>query len=379
MDIPTKPKYVRPKCPHGKSKSMCFICGGSGLCVHKRQKSACVDCGGNGICIHKRKKYSCIECGGSGICVHKKRKDRCIECGGSSLCEHKREKSTCKDCKGGSICEHNTIRSTCVPCEGSQICPHTKNIKECRECGGSSFCEHDRRKKYCKECGGSQICKHNRIKCRCVDCDGGSICEHGKRKRRCKTCGGEELCKSTWCETTARNIYNGYCLYCCINLFPDLEIVRNYKTKERDVVDRIKQAFPDVTWVADKPILDGCSKRKPDLLLDLGSHILMIEIDENQHKYYDSSCETARLNELSIDVNHRSIVMLRFNPDSYGDGNNKIKSCWKINSYGVMSIVNMEQWLERIECLKKQIRYCMDNSSDEPLKIIEMYYDQSEN
>ena len=63
-----------------------------------------------------------------------------------------------------------------------------------------------------------------------------------------------------------------------MNLFPDKPVIRNYKTKEKDVVDRIKEIFPDFTWVHDKKIQDGCSKRRPDLLLDLGSHIIIIEI-----------------------------------------------------------------------------------------------------
>jgi len=31
------------------------------------------------------------------------------------------------------------------------------------------------------------------------------------------------------------------------------------KTKEKDVVDRIKEKYPDLTWIEDKKIKDGCS------------------------------------------------------------------------------------------------------------------------
>ena len=70
-----------------------------------------------------------------------------------------------------------------------------------------------------------------------------------------------------------------------MNLFPDKPVIRNYKTKEKEVVDRIKEIFPEFTWVHDKRVEDGCSKRRPDLLLDLGSHIIIIEIDENKYSY----------------------------------------------------------------------------------------------
>ena len=67
----------------------------------------------------------------------------------------------------------------------------------------------------------------------------------------------------------------------------------------------------------DKKIQDGCSTRRPDLFLDLGYQIIIIEIDENQHIDYDCSCENKRIMELSQDVGHRPIVFIRFNPDDY--------------------------------------------------------------
>ena len=97
--------------------------------------------------------------------------------------------------------------------------------------------------------------------------------------------------------------------------------MRNYKTKENDVVNNIMKVFPDFTWVNDRKIKDGCSKRRPDLLLNMGSHIIIIEIDEYKHKYYDCSCENKKLMEMSQDVGHRPIVLIRFNPDDYIDNN----------------------------------------------------------
>ena len=79
----------------------------------------------------------------------------------------------------------------------------------------------------------------------------------------------------------------------------------------------IKETYPDFDWVADKRVADGCSKRRPDLLLDLGSHIIIIEVDENKHIEYECSCENKRLMELSRDLNHRPIVFIIFNPDAY--------------------------------------------------------------
>jgi len=37
-------KKESKKCPHGKQKSVCSDCGGSGLCQHGRRKSKCTKC-----------------------------------------------------------------------------------------------------------------------------------------------------------------------------------------------------------------------------------------------------------------------------------------------------------------------------------------------
>ena len=121
-------------CPHGRQKSKCKECGGSGICEHERRKSTCKECGGSGICKHERRKSQCKECGGSSFCKHERQKSRCKECGGSGICEHERQKSQCKECGGSSICEHERLKS------------------QCKECGGSSFCKHERQKSKCKEC-----------------------------------------------------------------------------------------------------------------------------------------------------------------------------------------------------------------------------------
>ena len=365
------------KCEHDRVKSRCKECGGGSICEHGREKYICKDCGGSGICEHGRQKSTCKECGGASICEHSRQKSQCKECGGTSICEHDRVKSRCKECGGGSICQHGTYKSRCKDCGGSQICEHDRVKSRCKECGGASICEHGRYKSTCKDCGGSQVCKHGRYKSTCKDCGGSQVCEHGKQKSYCKKCGGTSLCKSDHCETRAIKKYNGYCLPCCIQVCPEIQVSRNYKTKERDVVDRITQTFTGFTWVADKKIQDGCSLRRPDLLLDMGSHIVIVEIDENKHTDYDCSCEHKRLMQISQDLQHRPIAFIRFNPDSYTTPDGVlIKSCWRLNKQGVMLIVKNKQkeWEERIETLKQQIQYWIDNPTEKTIEIVQLFY-----
>jgi hypothetical protein len=70
---------------------------------------------------------------------------------------------------------------------------------------------------------------------------------------------------------------------------------------------------------------------------------------------------------------HKGVI--RFNPDAYVDENGiKISSCWKLNKLGVMSVAKVKEWEKRIEILKDQINYWVDNPTDKTLEVIELFY-----
>jgi hypothetical protein len=189
----------------------------------------------------------------------------------------------------------------------------------------------------------------------------------------------DKTCKSDWCSTQVRKKYDGYCVFCYMNLFPDKPISRNYKTKEHSVVEYVKTQFLNFTWIADKIVNGGCSKKRPDLLLDLGYQIVIIEIDENQHIDYDCSCENKRLMELSQDLEHRPIVFIRFNPDEYEKDGETISSCWGNNNKGICVVKKskISEWIERLDVLKQQIEYWVNpkNTTNKTIEIIELFYD----
>lgn len=63
-------------------------------------------------------------------------------------------------------------------------------------------------------------------------------------------------------------------------------------------------------------MLQGCSKRRPDIFFDFPTHCVIVEIDEFQHRGYEDSCECARLCEIVSAVGGRPVTVIRFNPDS---------------------------------------------------------------
>ena len=291
-------------------------------------------------------------------CQHNKRKERCTICGGAEICKHKKRREQCKECSGSSMCEHNRQRWQCKECGGSQICEHNRQRWQCIQCGGSQICEHNRQRSICKECGGSSICEHKRIRSTCIQCEGSEICR---------------ICKSK----IGNPKYDKLCVTCAIQ--EGYTVKRNYKTKELSMVEFITQ-HTDVDWVNDKAYDLGCSNKRPDMVCDLGSHILIIECDENKHKHGDYSCENKRIMELSQDFSenniHRPIVVIRFNPDSYVDSNNqKIESCWKAGKDGILRIKNKENWDLRLKELLDITHHYIANQPIKDVMFEYLFYD----
>jgi hypothetical protein len=174
-----------------------------------------------------------------------------------------------------------------------------------------------------------------------------------------------KFCKTHLCLTIISDKYEGYCFRCYCFLFSDKPIVRNYKTKENEVINFIKSSYPNQSWIINRQFEGGCSLKLPDIRCDFGFHILIVEVDENQHKDRGLSCETKRLAQLSEDVNHRPIVCIRFNPDNYIDENGKtIKSCWSLSKETKKLRIDTKQikkWNARLEKLKETIDYFHKN------------------
>lgn len=380
------------KCEHGKSKTTCVECGGASLCLHGKQRTYCKLCGGNSICSHGIARSKCKQCDGSSICNHQREKSSCRDCNGTKFCIHDKIKYRCKECKGSSLCEHNVIRSQCKSCDGGGVCEHMKLRTICSICGGGSLCIHnkvksacpicatsqkcihDKYKAICKLCKGSQICEHNNVKSKCVDCDGYSVCIHKKQKVRCAICSPQNMCQNCKFIGIKKSYrFYPYCFSCYCVLNPDIEIPSKFKIRENHVRDYIKDKLDDeVTLVFDKTVEDGCSRRRPDVKIDMGSHVIIVECDEEQHGNY--SCENKRMMQLFLDIGgNRPIVFLRFNPDSYTCKNVKYKGCFTANNSGLK--VDGNEFGKRMDEIIKWINYYKVNVPDKTVTIKYFFYD----
>ena len=289
------------------------------------------------------------------------------------ICDHGKNKYICKDsecrAKATSICKHKKYKYSCK---------HPDCIKK-----STSICKHEKNKQYCNDPDcikkSTGICSHGTRKsvCKHPDCIKKSIgiCKHEKNKQYCNdpTCdGGSALCKIPSCDKNSSKKYRGHCMTCFMSLFPAETVFRNYKTKEGAVLCSIKAAFPELIVVNDRRIDGGCSAKRPDIFIDLLTHVIIVEIDENAHMAYDQNCENKRIMELSEDIAHRPMVLIRFNPDKNSDG----PSCWGVDGNG-LAVVKKKQaseWQKRLTGLMAAISFWKVTIPDKTVELIKLFY-----
>ena len=97
-------------------------------------------------------------------------------------------------------------------------------------------------------------------------------------------------------------------------------------------------------------------------IFELNKHCVIVEIDENQHKPYEDSCECARINEIVNGIYGRSIVLIRFNPDKIKNNNKEIK-------IGLVDRLKLLITIIKDELIKDYDQF--------NIKLIQLYYDDN--
>ena len=149
----------------------------------------------------------------------------------------------------------------------------------------------------------------------------------GHPPKFCMSCATPEMVdvESKMCDSCnlyrANKQFDNTCLICFMFNNPDHNITRKYRKKEMYIVEKIREKFPDLNMTFNKTV-GGCSKRRPDIHIELFTHSIIIEIDENQHTSYE--CEEIRTNQLFTDLADRPLVLIRFNPDKYKNEDGKV-------------------------------------------------------
>ena len=171
-------------------------------------------------------------------------------------------------------------------------------------------------------------------------------------------------CKTPMCDIIIAGSKD-YCARCFAYMFPDVK--RGYfKTREMKLKEYLTQQYPDKTITHDKHV--ECHRYRPDFVFDMGSHTVVIEIDENQHMSYDTSCDNKRLVSIFQGLGSRPMIMIRFNPDRYDN----VQGCFKKD--GQLSGIGQE-WKKRTGRLKERIDHWIITQPDREISAEHLFFD----
>ena len=112
----------------------------------------------------------------------------------------------------------------------------------------------------------------------------------------------------------------------------------------------------------------------------MGSHVVLYEIDENQHRDPSYTCENMRICRLFVDAGKRPMYIVRFNPDDYiSENQEKRQSPWGYDSYGksVLKKIYIQEWDMRLNVLKDTIETCCSRPPSKEIETIHLFFNAS--
>jgi len=196
------------------------------------------------------------------------------------------------------------------------------------------------------------------------------FCEQHANKDHYNLC--ERKCTNTKCPYPDRlDILNreGLCVTFCSLIKKDQMMKKYIKKKEEFIGNLLKEDIKQEMSHRDEIIDSSCSKVRPDFVFDCGTHLVIIEVDEHQHKSY-SNCgstkeERTRMENRRMFMIFQSFggsrtIFIRYNPDVF-----------RVNN----KIVNVFD-KKRHELLLRWVKHYLKNGTEFPLEVKYLFYDE---
>jgi len=104
---------------------------------------------------------------------------------------------------------------------------------------------------------------------------------------------------------------------------------RHVKKREEFIGKLLEHEFPHLVFTRDKVVDTTCSRARPDFVYDFHTFVLIIEVDEDQHRSYTScghtleermATERRRMFGIFQSFGGSPIIFLRYNPDAFRVG-----------------------------------------------------------
>jgi hypothetical protein len=196
------------------------------------------------------------------------------------------------------------------------------------------------------------------------------FCEQHADKDHYNLC--EQKCTNTKCPYPGRlDILNreGLCVTFCSLIKKDQMMKKYIKKKEEFIGNLLKEDIKQELSHCDEIIDSSCSKVRPDFVFDCGTHVVIIEVDEHQHRSY-SNCgntkeERTRMENRRMFMIFQSFggprtIFIRYNPDVF-----------RVND----KIVNVSD-KKRHELLLRWVKHYLKNGTEFPMEVKYLFYDE---
>ena len=233
--------------------------------------------------------------------------------------------------------------------------------------------------KYCVSHIREGMTRNPRKKCNIEDCN--EMCVYGIQEplhcEKHKTEDDYNLCERRCSNCNKIDILNrnGICINFC-SLDEIDRVVKKRVKKHEEFICKLLDAEIDIETYSKDSVEDSyCGKYRPDVVYHLGTHIVIVEVDEDQHKSYRCTAygddiegrkkgENIRMFSIFQSFQTDDIVIpcifLRYNPDRYKNDIGKIVKIAKG---------------KREDILIRWVRRCIRDISLEGLKIKYICYD----
>lgn len=171
-------------------------------------------------------------------------------------------------------------------------------------------------------------------------------------------------CPTHCTDETLISILKRQCSIC--DLAPNTYICKgcdaHKNRKEWEVISMLRKNISKALIHDSNLPIKECSKRRNDAYYDCATHCVIVEVDEDQHKYYSEVCECARISEIVGSLGGLPITIIRFNPDKITNNHNKI------------SVDKSVRFKKLVETVEQELNKIPDKFE---VRLIQLYYDDN--
>jgi hypothetical protein len=177
----------------------------------------------------------------------------------------------------------------------------------------------------------------------------------------------EPLTCANRCGSAISKKYNPYCFKCFPNIFPADPRVKHLDTKKQTIMNMLVSKYQDIVTT------DIFIKRYACGVLDMGSHVFIFEIDEDDQKYHDDIYSPWVMN-IYKHFKERPLLFIRINPDRYTVDSKRQKGCFTRSNEKLVAA--KFEIIERVNVIDDTISKNLFKRPIEDISVIYLFHNE---